>query len=176
MGLATQSLMAHLSQAHALGSATKHCNLVSNGPGRALDQATKHVRRCRFRREPIVTAPVFSPLLPDDWEQQREQSWLSLSQFCHMTGPCPSWVIPAGYVTDWWYRYLACMPRLLSRERLCDGEIYYTAESRGEPSVRPGPWPQVLRESWRHAAGRAHQPDWLVGLPVPLIAPAGGEN
>jgi hypothetical protein len=43
MGLATQSRMAHLSQALKLGQATKHGVLVSNGPGRALGQATKHI-------------------------------------------------------------------------------------------------------------------------------------
>jgi hypothetical protein len=43
MGLATLSRRAHLSQALKLGQATKYGDIVSNGPGRALGQATKHI-------------------------------------------------------------------------------------------------------------------------------------
>ena len=44
-----KSDVARLSQAPKLGQDTKHGVLVSNGPGRALGQATKHIPRDLLR-------------------------------------------------------------------------------------------------------------------------------
>jgi hypothetical protein len=54
LGLATKEDTARLNQALKLGQDTKHGMLVSNGPGRALGQATKRIHILYIMREELI--------------------------------------------------------------------------------------------------------------------------